>query len=136
MKCSNLKQNFANTMGMEKVRTQPEYVNKDGSYYLMDEYDTLIAGMDEIWMMLDIEDGVIHKHGSHKNTKKHYDHFQAKLRDAAKDGTGDTEVLRHMADCMIMLDVTKIPLNELNHAIASSGYIKTLLKKYGIQSPN
>jgi len=121
---------------MNRVRNQPEYVFDDGTFFLKDEHDNIILGTQSIWMMLDIEDHIIHKHGQEEFIKKAYDGFQTKIRAHAAEELNPEKkaMLINMADTMIMLDVTKIPLEELNHALASSGYIGRLLTKYNIVS--
>lgn len=127
---------------MDKVRNQPEYVLSDGTYYLMDEHDNIVTGMQEIWMMIDIREHIIFRHGSHDSVKKKYDEFQDKLRGGAKTELNpETKALSlRMCDDLVMLDVTKLPLEEINHALAASGYIKFVLQRYEIipknESPN
>jgi len=121
-------------INLNKVRNQPEYVFSDGTYYLMDEYDNIVTGMQEIWMMIDIREHIVFRHGSHESVKKRYDETQEKLRGSAKTEL-DPEtkaVSLQMCDDLIMLNVTKLPLEEINHILASSGYIKFVLEKYQI----
>lgn len=121
----------------QKVRNQPEYVNDEGTVFLKDEYDEIILGIrpeQGLWMMLDIKEYIVHKHGTHDNVKKRFDEFQTKIRAAAKAELDPEkkDFCNQMADDMVMLDISKLPLEELNRVLASSGYIKQVLEKYAI----
>lgn len=116
---------------MNKVRNQPEYVLSDGTYYLMDEYDNIVTGMREIWMMIDIREHIIHCHGSKEGVEKRFNKFQKQLGSADVIAEHQALTLQIRQD-IVMLEVTKLPLEEINHALASSGYIKFVLQKYKI----
>lgn len=82
---------------------------------------------DSIWMMVDRspEDSkaIMLKHGSHEKVKEKYDHLQASYRQAG---------LTDMADSLMMIEVSRLPLNKINHILAASGYIETVGKEYGL----
>lgn len=116
----------------DKQRNQPEWFWNEGykKFFLLDEYGNIMTSAEEIFFAVDVEDHVIHKHGDKTNTELRYKEFKDKLAAAYK--AKPDEIIKNMRDKMKLINVTKLPTDEINHALASSGYIGRLIKEYNL----
>lgn len=104
----------------------------DGHFDLLDENKEVITTVDSIWLIVDVDSKDIHrsfiqKHGSKENIQKRYDEMQTELRVKVLGDVG-----REMADELVMMEVTRIPLEEINHALAAMNYIARIMLKYDL----
>jgi hypothetical protein len=104
----------------------PLYSYEDGEYVMFyrDNGD-VICRMEEVAICFSKDDEdmwTIHKHGTPERVKKYHDEAVQRFRNA---GYPD------MANDMVMI-VGKFPVDELNHAVETSGYIKRMIEKLGL----
>lgn len=99
-----------------------------GHFNVHDMEGEIINIVDSIWFAVNLEDNIsfsyIIKHGDFTSIKKWFDNLQSKLR-----SNGD-KMSTEMADNVVMIDATKWPTEEINHALAAHNYIGKLMKDY------
>ncbi len=121
---------------MDRIRNQPEYTVDENRYFLRDERNNIIISTEEIWLMVEVDSFVVHAHGSKENVLRRFNNFQTKLMKGAQEATSNEtkELILKMCEHMVMLDITKVPLEEVNRILSTSGYVKKVLIEYGIVS--
>ena len=107
----------------------PMYSYENGEYVMFyrDNGDVLCR-IEEVAIAFSKEsfDGgmwTLHKHGSKEAVQRWYDNVTKKYREAGLDD---------IADEMVMI-VGKFPVDELNRTIETSGYIKKMIEKLGLE---
>jgi len=105
----------------------PLYSYEDGEYVLFyrDNGDVL-ARMPEVAICFSKDEELmwtIHKHGTPERVKKYHDEAVQRFRNA---GYPD------MANGMVMI-TGKFPVDELNHAIQTSGYIRKMVENLELE---
>lgn len=103
-----------------------KYVYEDGEYLLKDGDETLYRS-DEIAIAFSKDkEGMwtLHKHGSKEHVQEWFDKITKIYRQA---GHND------IADEMVMIS-GKFPIEEVNKCINTSGYVKIMYEKLGLEA--
>jgi hypothetical protein len=95
------------------------YKKKFGSYYLEDELGTTLLKCDQVAMVVDVEDGILLKHGAPESIEQHYNR------------------LRTMFPYIKMLILSKeIPAEEINKCLTTTGYVREFIRLRSSESEN
>lgn len=99
---------------------------KDGERFILCEGDDWIGDPNvyELWFMVDVTDVdermcTLHSHGKKEFVEKHYNKYVSKMKEHGFDD---------MAKDIIMMDVSKLELSEINKCITCSGYVSKFVK--------
>lgn len=105
----------------------PRYSFENGEYILFySDNGEVVCHMDEVALALSKDEPkmwTLHKHGSRENVQNWYDKIVKRYRAAG---------LHDIADEMVMI-AGKFPVDELNRCIESSGYIRVMCQKLGLE---
>lgn len=100
----------------------PNYRLNCGQYVLHRGDTPVTAPADEIALVFDAEEGILHKHGQVSSVQAWYDKTTATLR--ANEDTFSTK----MAEALVLI-IGRIPAADVNRCIENSSYAAVLLKK-------
>jgi len=110
----------------DKEVTMYKYVLEDGTYFLTDEETgAILSGMDEVSIAFEKgpEMWTLFKHGRKDLVQKWYSGIHIKLMQ---------NDLKDMAENLIVIS-GKFPVDELNRCLDTTGYIKKMIEKLGLE---
>ncbi len=113
---------------MSKKRTHPEYVLRDGMFVLVSPRGADLLITSSVWMMINIKTGIILSHGARAVVGSEFDALQDSLRKHKS-----SEALS-LANQVVLCNVTELPIDEINLALSTEGYILEALSRFGIKT--
>lgn len=102
--------------------------NSDDTFTFKCGDDIIIESIDEVWVVVDnhagIESPVLLKHGSKEKLHKIYDDMVEAYKSA--DGLDHKDLM--------LIELTNIPLEDINRCLSSTGYIGRIIKLINTKS--
>ncbi len=97
---------------------------KEGDQFIWCEGEERLHISDNLWFFVDtahLDDHMctLHSHGSKENIEKRYNDFVGKMRNTGNDD---------MAADVMMIDVSKLDIEEINKCISITGYVSKFVK--------
>ena len=95
-----------------------QYIKEDGQF-IWREGEERLCTHDTLFFFIDTEPPILLSHGSKEAIGKKYDDYVEKMKVAGYDD---------MAREVMMIDVSKLDIEEINKCINNSGYINKFIK--------